>query len=90
MTRFPAFLRLAVAGIAFSALHMQSKPEKYAALIGVLKKSLYYLAKRGNQIKILKISVIFALSSVEGNERRYFTKCRPQSWQKNIFLRRGK
>ena len=34
--------------------------------------------EKGKEIKkYLKISVIFALSRVEGSERRYFTKCRP-------------
>jgi len=45
----------------------------------------------GNERKMknfLKIPVHFALSSVEGSGRD-FSKMPPQSWQKNIFLRRG-
>ena len=46
-------------------------------------KTTVLSGEKGNEIKkYLKISVIFALSRVEGSEWRYFTKCRPQSWQK--------
>lgn len=45
------FLRLAVAGIAFPALPMQSKPEKISASFSVFGKPLYYPAKRERKSK---------------------------------------
>ncbi|ANU45734.1 hypothetical protein ADH76_17530 [Enterocloster clostridioformis] len=73
-------MRLAVAGVAFSALLMQSKPEKYPVLFGVLEKHLYYPAKRENEVgkiqtspwrkieKVLEISVNSALCGVVGSK----------------------
>ena len=51
-------MRLAVAGIAFPALPMQSEAEKNSVSFGVFGKPLYYPTKRENK-KISEISVYF-------------------------------
>ena len=83
MIRFPAFFcALRLTEVPF--LHYVCKAnQKKFCFIRRFWKTTVLSGEKGNEIKkYLKISVIFALSRVEGSEWRYFTKCRPQSWQK--------
>ena len=64
--------------------------QKKFCFIRCFWKTTVLSGEKGNEIKkYLKISVIFALSRVEGSEWRYFTKCRPQSWKKIFFSVEG-
>ena len=47
---FLLFLRLAVAGAAFSALLMRNRPIKFSVLFGVLKNRRYYATKREKEV----------------------------------------